>query len=194
MTMTLEQQIVMAHYNQYWGLATSVLRYAFSDAPQDAPFVCEFAVGADAEPLHVYATIGMSDAPLANDQHIELFVYARQPSDDLRDSLALLATYPFQHNLVLAPLDTIYGSRAMLAGSQLTSVLLALPTREPEEFAVIERGEDGQVQMLMVVPITEGERQFAAEHGPLALLAAFARNNVDLADLMRGDIKGGDSA
>jgi len=190
MRMTLHQQLVMAHYNQCWGLATSVLRYAFSAAPQDAPFVCEFALGADAEVLHVYATIGMSDAPMPNRQRIELFMYAREQNDDLRDSLALLATYPFRQGLSLGPLDTIYGSRGLVAGSRLTSVLLALPTREPEEFAVIDGG-DALVQMLQAVPITDSEREFAVERGSLALLEQLARHGADLADLEREEVAGG---
>lgn len=188
--MSLRQQIIMAHYNQYWGLATEVLRYAFSDDPQDAPFVAEFAIGTDDEPLYVYATIGMSGAPMSNGERAELFLYASQPSDEIRQSLALLAVYPFHQQLALAPLDTIYGSHGLVEGSSLTSVLLTLPTREPEEFAVIDTGDD-QVQMLMVTPISEHERQLCIEQGPLALIELFARQQVDLADLWRAGVKGG---
>jgi hypothetical protein len=194
MLMTLRQQMLLAHYNQFWGLATSVQRYAFSDAPQDAPFICEFSVGTDEEPLYVCATIGMSDAPMLNDQRVELFVYAREPGDGLRDSLALLATYPFRNAIALAPLDTVYGARSLVDGSRLTSVLLALPTREPEEFAAADLGDGDVVQMLQVVPLTEAERQFASERGAIALLAQFARRGVDLADLQRQGVEGGDAS
>ncbi|MBI3734446.1 MAG: suppressor of fused domain protein [Chloroflexi bacterium] len=187
MTLTLHQQMVMAHYNQFWGIASAVYRYAFSDQPQDAPFVAEFALGADDDPLYVYATLGMSDAPFDGapaDERAELFVYSSQPVDEIRQTLALLATYPFRNHLKLAPFDIIYGGRAFIAGSRLSSVLLTLPVQEPDEFALIELG-DYRVQMLAVTPISEAEQRLCAEQGPLALLDLFTRQPVDLADLAR---------
>jgi hypothetical protein len=62
--------------------------------------------------------------------------------------------------------------------------LLALPIREPEEFAVLDLG-DYQAQMLMVTPISETERQYCIAHGPLNLLSVFAAQSVDIADLFR---------
>jgi hypothetical protein len=194
MMLSTNLQIIMAHYNQYWGMATEVLRFAFSDAPSDAPFVAEFFIGTEDEPLYVYATLGMSesssspkgDIPNARQyERVELFAYANQPLAELKQSLALLATYPFQMNAPLSPLDTVYGSRGIVEGSQLTSVLLSLPLREPEEFAVVDVG-DYAVHLLMVTPITEAERQFAIEQGALALLELFAQEAVDVADLNRG--------
>jgi hypothetical protein len=196
MALSTNLQIIMAHYNQYWGMATEVLRFAFSDAPHDAPFIAEFFIGAEDEPLYVYATLGMSEAPSSSKrdipnarqyEHIELFMYANQPSTALKQSLALLATYPFQMNAPLAPLDTVYGSHSIVEGSQLTSVLLSLPLREPEEFAAVDVG-DYLVHLLMVTPITEAERQFAIKQGALALLELFAQEQVDVADLKRQGI------
>ena len=187
MSMTITQQMVMAHYNQTWGIATEVLRYAFSEKPQDAPFVAEFFVGTDEEPLYVYATIGMSDAPqpgVPDGPRVELFVYTNRPLPDLKLALASLAIYPFQRQLAFAPLDTVYGSRGFAENSALSSVLLALPTREPEEFAIVDLG-DYQAQMLMVTPISEAERQYCAARGPLELLGVFVSQQVDLADLQR---------
>ncbi|MEP7200413.1 MAG: suppressor of fused domain protein, partial [Chloroflexota bacterium] len=192
MFMTLNQQIVMAHYNQYWGMATEVLRFAFSDAPHDAPFVAEFAIGTDDEPLTVYATIGMSDLPMPEAgpiERVELFMYANECRDELREALALLAIYPFQNHSPLAPLDTIYGSRGLVGDSRLTSVLLTFPLREPEEFAAVDVGEY-TVHLLNVTPITEDERQLCVAHGSLTLLTRFAREGVDVANLRRASVEG----
>lgn len=187
MAMTITQQMVMAHYNEYWGLATEVLRYAFSEKAQDAPFIAEFLLGSDDEPLYVYATIGMSESPqpgAPDGRRVELFVYSGRPLDELKQALAMLAIYPFQNGIALGPLDTIYGGRAIVDGSPLSAILLALPLREPEEFAVIDLG-DYQVQMLMVTPISESERQFCVAQEPLKLLSVFASQGVDVADLFR---------
>jgi hypothetical protein len=190
MALSTNLQIILAHYNQYWGMATEVLRFAFSEAPSDAPFVAEFFIGTEDEPLYVYATLGMSEAPQSNARQydrVELFTYANQPFAELKQSLALLATYPFQLNAPLAPLDTVYGSHGIVEGSQLTAVLLSLPLREPEEFAVVDVG-DYAVHLLMVTPITEAERQFSIEHGSLALLKLFAQAAVDVADFRRESV------
>src|SRR5512143_959887 len=122
MAMTITQQMVMAHYNEYWGLATEVLRYAFSEKAQDAPFIAEFLLGSDDEPLYVYATIGMSESPqpgAPDGRRVELFVYSGRPLDELKQALAMLAIYPFQNGIALGPLDTIYGGRAIVDGSPL---------------------------------------------------------------------------
>ena len=197
MSLSTNLQIIMAHYNQYWGMATEVLRFAFSDAPSDAPFVAEFFIGTEDEPLYVYATLGMSEAPQPNArpyEHIELFMYANRQMDELKQALALLATYPFQVNAALSPLDTVYGSHGMVEGSQLTSVLMSLPLREPEEFAVVDVG-DYSVHLLMITPITETERQFTVEYGALELLNLFAHEVVDVADFVRESaVKGGGAA
>lgn len=186
MAMTVSQQMVMAHYNQYWGIASEVLRYAFSENPQDAPFVAEFRLGSDDDPLFVYATIGMSDAPQpgAAGGRIELFAYSSRPLAELKQSLAMLAVYPFHNGIALGPLDTIYGGRGLVEGSSLSAILLALPLREPEEFALIDLG-DYQVQMLMVAPISESERQLCIAQEPLKLLSLFASQGVNVADLFR---------
>jgi hypothetical protein len=96
----------------------------------------------------------------------------------------MLAIYPFQNGIALGPLDTIFGGRGLVDGSPLSAILLALPLREPEEFAVIDLG-DYQVQMLMVTPISERERQFCVDQDPLKLLSMFASQGVDVADLFR---------
>jgi len=192
MAMSTNLQIIMAHYNQYWGMATEVLRFAFSDAPHDAPFIAEFFIGTEDEPLYVYATLGMSEAPQPHArqyERIELFMYANQLIAELKQSLALLATYPFQLNAALAPLDTVYGSRGLVEGSPLTSALISLPLREPEEFAAVDVG-DYSVQLLMVTPITEAERQFTIEQGALELLNLFVHEQVDVADLVRASKAG----
>ena len=54
------------------------------EQPYDAPFVAEFFIGSEAEPLTVYATLGMSDLPMPdapNDLRLELFMYANEPLD-----------------------------------------------------------------------------------------------------------------
>jgi Suppressor of fused protein (SUFU) len=187
MVMDLHQQMVLTHYNRFWGMATEVVRLAFSEAPQDAPFVAEFRLGSDAEPLYIYATIGMSSLPMPNvagDRRAELFIYANLHSDELRQSLALLAIYPFQNNLALSLLDTIYGSRALVEGSQLTSALLTMPLREPEDFASLDTG-DAAVQFMLVTPITESERRLCLAEGSFALLGLLAETGADVADLGR---------
>lgn len=73
----------------------------------------------------------------------------------------------------------------------MTSALLTLPTQEPEEFATIDVG-DYQVHMLMVTPISEVERRLCVEQGPLALLKKFAAQHVDLANLQREGLEGGE--
>jgi hypothetical protein len=190
MAMDLHQQMVMTHYNEVWGIASEVLRLAFSEAPQDAPFIAEFRVGSDTEPLYVYATVGMSSLPMpdaAGDRRVELFVYANRCSDELRQALALLAIYPFQNNLALSLLDTIYCSRGLVEGSRLTSVLLTMPLREQESFAVLDTG-DGRVEFLMVTPITESERKLCLADGSFALLGLLAEKGADVADLGRESV------
>jgi suppressor of fused protein SUFU len=190
MAMSLQQQILMAHYNQNWGIATTVLRYAFSEQPQDAPFVAEFFVGTETEPLYVYATLGMSDLPMpntTNDVRAELFLYSRVAYDNLGQTLARLAVYPFQNNLGLAALDTIYGSRPLVDSSALSSVLLTLPVREPEDFGIVDTG-DISVQLLMVTPISEAERRVCVDQDAFTLLGLFAEHEVDPTDLMRASV------
>ena len=188
--MDLHQQQVLTHYNAVWGVASEVVRLAFSEAPQDAPFVAEFQLGSQADPLYVYATIGMSSLPMpaeSGDRRAELFIYSNRHSDELRQSLALLAIYPFQNNLAFALLDTVYGSRALVPGSQLTSALLTLPLREPEEFAALNTG-DATVEFMQVTPITESERRLCLAESSFALLGLLAETGADIADLGRGPV------
>jgi hypothetical protein len=190
MAMDLHQQMVMTHYNEVWGMASEVVRLAFSEAPQDAPFIAEFRIGSEEEPLYIYATIGMSSLPMpaaSGARHAELFVYSNRRSDELRQSLALLAIYPFQNNLALSLLDTVYGSRALVEGSRLTSVLLTMPLREPEDFAALDTG-DALVQFMMVTPITESERKLCLTDGSFALLGLLAQMGADVADLGRASV------
>ena len=189
LSLNTNQQIIMAHYNQFWGLPTEVLRFEFSEAPHDSPFVAEFYIGTEDEPLYVYATLGMSEVAMPHARQFEraeLFIYMNQPLPELKQSLALLATYPFQMNAPFAPLDTVYGSRGVVEGSSLSSILISLPLREPEEFAAVDVG-DYAAHLLMVTPISEAERQFAVELGALELMKLFAREQVDVADLMRAE-------
>jgi hypothetical protein len=84
-------------------------------------------------------------------------------------ALRLLALYPFQHETYLSWYHTVfYGPDLTDSPTLLTSFLLLPAYRETADFREFKVA-NANVRMLMAIPITDAERQFAREHGSESL-------------------------
>lgn len=175
-----------AHYKRFFGPLDQPLQHSTNNKPFHID-IYQFAPFDDREHWTLI-TGGMSDArmPIPDDapQHItgysEIFMYGREPQPWMFDVLKGLAEMPFVDDTYLHWFHTIPNGKPMTAKpSLLTSFLLLPPYFEEQAFGQSFLVGGNQVQPLMLIPITEAERQFAMENGVEALEERFESGGFD---------------
>jgi hypothetical protein len=141
---------------------------------------------------HLYATLGMSRAPMTTRSaavgtgpRAELLLHVRAVSTALAGvwrSLALLAAAPVVEGVSYAPGATVDLGRPLALGSRCVGGVVAAS-------AVADVATPhGTVAMLQLQPATSAELAWAREHGGTALLERWRGGGVDLLDLTRPDL------
>jgi|SRR5687767_5608291 hypothetical protein len=168
-----------AHYQRFFGRLDQPVIHSL-DVKSVHVDIYQFAPDAG-RPFWTLITGGMSDRrqPLPADPpaHIapraEILMYAQQPQDWMFSVLKGLAEMPFVDDTYLHWHHTVPNGQPMTAKpSVLTAFFFLPPYFEDEVFDTLEVGGD-KVDFLMLLPITESERQYAIEHGSQALEAVF---------------------
>lgn len=187
---------VLSHYDRFMGSSISDI-FVLAQVPVDGIkpiYVLEYSPPSD-EYDWVYLTVGMSRLPMAapaqiSDPRAELMAYSDRRYEELVDSLAGIAAYPFLHRTFLAQGHTIHGrdGQGIVAGSPLTDVYLTRPYYAEEGFEVIAHGDGTHTHVFWLIPIYPSERVFAAERGWKALEALFVEKDAPTSNLMRAPV------
>jgi hypothetical protein len=163
-----------AHYKRFFGPIDSVNHS--TDAKPIHVDIYQFAPSDDRD-YWVLVTGGMSDLrmPLPTDPppyvtgYSEILMYVREPQGWMMSVMKGLAEMPFDDDTFVHWFHTVPNGKPMTAEpSELTSFLFLPPYFEEREVGEFDAGGN-KVQLLMLVPITERERQYAIEHGVEAL-------------------------
>ena len=169
-----------AHYTKYFGPLDRLVHHSTDVKPVHID-VYQFAPYKDREHWTLI-TGGMSDArmplPDSAGSHItgysEIFIYVRGPANWMISVLKGLAEMPFVDQTYLHWFHTVPNGKPMtVQPSLLTSFLLLPPYYEERPFSDGFVIDGHEVQPLMLIPITEAEREFAIEHGVEALEERF---------------------
>jgi hypothetical protein len=164
-----------AHYQRFFGPLSQPVMHSTDDKAVHID-IYQYAPTED-RPYWTLITGGMSDQrqPLPADvgSHVapraELVMYVREPKGWMFSVLKGMAEMPFDANTYLHWHHTVPNGRAMTAEpSLLTSYFFLPPYFESEGFDSLVVGGD-RVHILMLIPITEAEREYAVEHGSQAL-------------------------
>jgi len=133
----------------------------------------------------VLATVGMAEKPLA--RRIELLMLcARHDVEALAQVLLDLADYSESAKPSLHWFHVLPIGRAVVPDSALVHLLLTFPPYD-SEFVTFENGGH-RIDVLWVIPISEGERAIFDSKGVDALQNRLEERNVDVSDLFRSSV------
>jgi len=109
----------------------------------------------------------------------EILMYAKEPKRWMFSVLKGLAEMPSMEETYLHWYHTVPNGQPMTEKpSLLTSFFFLPPYFEPEEFDTL-RVQGDEVDILMLLPITEAEREYAIEHGSDALEELMSESEFD---------------
>jgi hypothetical protein len=158
------------------------------------PFqVVRFAGGSDADSVG-YATLGLSRYPLSSPtsgraiQH-ELFMLAPESlSPDLVVSLLLqVGSAALRARRALLRGDVVGPAGPLVPGSALTALYVTMPVYFPDDFATFS-GDDGDVVVAWLVPISTQEADFVSRQGWDAFEDRLLEHDPDLVDFERSGL------
>jgi Suppressor of fused protein (SUFU) len=140
-------------------------------------------------PLHTYVTLGCWDAVHDSGHGLEFALLVKEPAALHLLHLAMAAfyhcapdpTYRLDHG------HTVPIGEPWLPGSEADHFLVALPYPLGPDFEICE-WDNGHARLLWLLPITQAEREFKAEHGLEALERRFDAAGIDFADPMRPSV------
>lgn len=139
----------------------------------------------DARPFYTLITGGMSDMPqfVPHDWNIapraEIMLYTEKPQGWMYNVLKGLAEMPFDDQTFLSYNHTVPNGKPMTAQhSLLTSYFFTHPILEKDGFTPF-LVEDDFADILLMIPITEAERELAVSQGAETLVELFAEKDFD---------------
>jgi hypothetical protein len=136
--------------------------------------------------MKTFATVGFCDeiVPETDDIHRLEFMYSsrRETFDDAANILLTACATPLDDGEPLRAGHTIGPLREPI-GAGLTRLFLTEPW-EPEDFLRIDLGSD-HAQVLMVVPLHEGEFRLLRERGEEELWSSIEGQGLDITDSQR---------
>ncbi|MEM7312637.1 MAG: suppressor of fused domain protein [Planctomycetota bacterium] len=157
-----------SHYTRFLGPLDQKIMHS-TDHKEVHVDIYTFAPNVDRD-WYTLITGGMSDVRQAvpDDWDIspraEIMLYCHQPERWMYNSLKNLAEMPTDDDVFLSYRHTVPNGMPMTAKpSLLTSYLFYYPLFEIEEFSPMVVDGDG-VDILLLLPITEGEREFAMQN------------------------------
>ncbi len=172
-----------AHYTRFLGALDQKVMHS-TDVKQVHVDIYTFAPTPE-RPFFTLITGGMSDLrqSIPDDRdyapRAEIMLYASQPQGWMYSVLKGLAEMPFDDDTFLSYRHTIPNGMPMTAEpSLLTSYFMSPVFGERDGFTPM-LVEDDAVDVLLMVPITEGERELAVDQGSDALLALFEQREFD---------------
>lgn len=172
------------HYERFFGPITQKILHSTDVKPVHID-IYQFEPTQDRD-YWTLITSGMSDnrqlEPEACADHMstraEILLYVREPKPWMFNVLKRLAEMPFDQSTHLHWWHTVPNGMPMTAEpSLLTAYFFLPPYFEDPSFGQFELDGD-QVDFLWMIPITEAERAFAAEHGSQSLEDRFEEANL----------------
>jgi hypothetical protein len=161
--------------------------------PDGAPMafqIVRFTGGADTDSVG-YSTLGLSRYPLSSPTsgraiRQELFMLASDSlSPDRFVSLLLqVGSMALRGRRALLRGDVIGPAGAIVPESNLTALYVTMPVYFPDEFATFA-GEDGEVVIAWLVPISTREADFVSRRGWDAFEDKLVEQDLDLVDFAR---------
>ena len=168
--------------------------YGWSVDPDGAkmPFqIVRFTRGSDPESVG-YSTLGLSRKalPSPNSQQLirqELLILAPESltPDHIASVLHQVGEMAMGTGRALVRGDVIGPAGPLVSGATVTALYVTTPSYFPEGFAVFDAGEHGKVVVAWLVPITNREADFVAQHGWDAFEDELVEQNPDLVDFHR---------
>jgi hypothetical protein len=174
-----------SHYQRFFGPLSEPVMHSTDVRPVHID-IYQFAP-TEERPFWTLITGGMSDrrqnVPADAGSHIapraEILMYVRKPEHWMFAVLKGLAEMPFDDDTYLHWYHTVPNGKPMTARvSQLTSFFFLPPYFEEDGFdSLIVEGD--RVHILMLLPITEAEREYAMQHGSQALEEVMSSSDFD---------------
>jgi hypothetical protein len=174
-----------AHYTKFFGPIKSV----FHSNDFKPVHVDVYLFSRNEQRSHyTLITGGMSDARMVVPQegydyvtgYSEILLYASSVENWMVSVLKSLAEMPLEDKTYLHWMHTVPNGQPMTAKPSLLTSFLFLPAYFEDKAFSYELFVGGnQVQPLMLVPITEAEREFAVENGSEALAERFEEVGLD---------------
>ena len=167
------------HYEKFFGRITRPVMHS-ADVKQVHIDVYEFGP-TQGRAYWTLVTSGMSDERQLDPEdcaegvspRAEILLYAAKPEAWMFSVLKGLAEMPFEDQTFLHWWHTVPNGMPMTSRpSLLTSFFFLPPCFESHDFTEMKLGGD-RVDFLWMIPITEAERRFAAEHGSSELAKKF---------------------
>ena len=161
----------------------------------EMPFqVVRFAGGSDADSVG-YATVGLSRQALSSPtsgrlirQELLMLAPESLAPDRVVSLLLQVGSMALGTRRALLRGDVIGPAGALVPGSDLTALYVTMPVYFPDEFAMFA-GEDGDVVVAWLVPITTREADFISRHSWDAFEDKLSEQDPDLVDFRRSGLK-----
>ena len=150
--------------------------------------VARIGPGPRASGLWTYVTLGCWESTQTDGHGLEFIITARLKSDRLAELLAMCAYYhagPPSQRLDLG--HTVPIGEPWLPGSGCDHYLVSLPYPFGSDLEICDWG-DGHARLLWLLPITEAERDYKADHGQEALEQRFEDAKVKYWDATRASV------
>ncbi len=174
-----------AHYKRFFGSLDEPIVHSADIKPVHVDIYQFRPTGL--RPFWTLITGGMSDRsqllPPDSTKNVakraEILMYASKPEKWMHSVLKGLAEMPFEDDTYVHWHHTVPNGMPMTAGpSLLTSFFFLPPYFEAEDFDTLKI-EGDPVQILMLLPITEAEREYAVAHGSQALEDLMSESEFD---------------
>lgn len=169
-----------AHYEKYLGALDQVV---MKSKPGSA-FEIDIYTFAPTEerPFYVLITGGMSDhrQNIPDDWEIspraEIMLYTLHPKGWMYSALRGLAEMPLEKDSFLSYRHTIPNGRPVTSEPSLLTAFTFLPPQFEDDGFRLMTVDNDATDILLMVPITEAERQYAVENGTDDLYNLFAQH------------------
>lgn len=199
--------LVTRHFDEHIGEAASVFHELVSDLVHvDVHYIPT----TEDRPFHVLYTTGMSERPMhlpegyEGPRYAEVFIILPEEwkltEADFEDDdnywpirwMKELARLPHEYETWLGPGHTVPNGdppEPFAPGTQLCCMMAVPPLIGDDDFALIERGKDGEdtIGLLMLMPLYKDEMEYKLDKGAEELLEKFEKLNLDVAELFQPD-------
>lgn len=170
---------VNAHYRGLWGECDESWSF---ELPNDVVFrVLRWAEGNNPLGVSLYATIGASTHAMCGVEfgHRVEFVLGLSPDvEEVAESLATLASYPYRRGEALGSGHTVSLARPLWRGARVTSFLLSEQRKMKVVPPLLLSSAGTHVEFLQAIPIFEEEREYVRTARGETLLSRFERMQV----------------